>query len=228
MGWRLSIDQTMEIHQLKYFCAVAKTGNFTRAAAQEHVAQPSLSQQVQKMEHELGAKLFDRLGRGVRLTAFGQTFLPRAQAILRELSEATSEIHQMAGSESGTIVFGSIPTIAPYFLPRRVSQFLKRHPQVRLQMVEEITRASDSFAGRNDGHGTGGITGPGGGICLQRNPERAHVPGGAEYAPVDARKIRRAERRRGGPVLVAEGRALFPRVGDLRVSEIANEIERSV
>jgi LysR family hydrogen peroxide-inducible transcriptional activator len=139
MGWRLSIDQTMEIHQLKYFCAVAKTGNFTRAAAQEHVAQPSLSQQVQKMEHELGAKLFDRLGRGVRLTAFGQTFLPRAQAILRELSEATSEIHQMAGSESGTIVFGSIPTIAPYFLPRRVSQFLKRHPQVRLQMVEEIT-----------------------------------------------------------------------------------------
>jgi LysR family transcriptional regulator, hydrogen peroxide-inducible genes activator len=129
----------MEVHQLKYFCAVAKTGNFTRAAAQEHVAQPSLSQQIQKMEQELGAKLFDRLGRGVRLTAFGQAFLPRAQAILRDLGEAASEIQQMAGSESGTIVFGSIPTIAPYFLPRRASRFLKQYPQVRLEIVEEIT-----------------------------------------------------------------------------------------
>lgn len=129
----------MEVHQLRYFCAVAKTENFTRAAAQEHVAQPSLSQQIQKIEQELGAKLFDRLGRGVRLTAFGRAFLPRAQAILRELGEATSEIQQMAGSESGTIVFGSIPTIAPYFLPRRVSRFLKQFPQVRLEMVEEIT-----------------------------------------------------------------------------------------
>ena len=129
----------MEVHQLRYFCAVARAGNFTRAAAHEHVAQPSLSQQIQKIEQELGAKLFDRLGRGVRLTAFGQAFLPRAQAILRELGEAASEIQQMAGSESGTIVFGSIPTIAPYFLPRRVSRFLKKYPQVRLEMVEEIT-----------------------------------------------------------------------------------------
>ena len=77
----------MEVHQLRYFCAVARAGNFTRAAAHEHVAQPALSQQIQKMEQELGAKLFDRLGRGVRLTAFGQAFLPRAQAILRELGE---------------------------------------------------------------------------------------------------------------------------------------------
>jgi LysR family transcriptional regulator, hydrogen peroxide-inducible genes activator len=129
----------MEIHQLRYFCAVAKTGNFTRAAAREHVAQPSLSQQILKMEDELGAKLFDRLGRGVRLTAFGQTFLPRAQAILRELGEATSEIQQMVGMEAGTIVFGTIPTIAPYFLPSKLSKFLSQHPQVKLRVIEEIT-----------------------------------------------------------------------------------------
>lgn len=65
----------MQIHQLRYFCAVAKAGNFTRAAEHAHVAQPSLSQQVRKLEDELGTRLLDRLGRTVRLTSFGQIFL---------------------------------------------------------------------------------------------------------------------------------------------------------
>jgi LysR family transcriptional regulator, hydrogen peroxide-inducible genes activator len=73
----------MQIHQLRYFCAVAKEGSFTRAAEHEHVAQPSLSQQVRKLEDELGARLLDRLGRTVRLTSFGQAFMQRAEAILR-------------------------------------------------------------------------------------------------------------------------------------------------
>ena len=67
----------MELHQLRYFCAVANTSNFTRAAEFEHVAQPSLSQQILKLEDELGVKLFDRLGRKARLTPFGETFLRR-------------------------------------------------------------------------------------------------------------------------------------------------------
>ena len=58
----------MELHQLRYFCAVAETGSFSRAAEQSHVSQPSLSQQILKLEDELGARLFDRLGRSVRLT----------------------------------------------------------------------------------------------------------------------------------------------------------------
>ena len=129
----------MEIHQLRYFCAVARIGNFTRAAQQERVAQPSLSQQIRKMEDELGAKLFDRLGRKVRLTPFGQKFLPRAQTILRELGEAASEIRDMTAVETGTISLGSIPTIAPYFLPSRLGSFVAKHPRVQLRVVEEIT-----------------------------------------------------------------------------------------
>src|SRR5438045_3341734 len=108
----------MEIHQIRYMCAVAETGNFTRAAAREHVAQPSLSQAIIKLEDELGAKLFDRLGRKVRLTEFGQTFFPRAQEILRAVSSAKSEIHEMAGAPRGEVKLGAIPTIAPYLLPK--------------------------------------------------------------------------------------------------------------
>lgn len=129
----------MEIHQLRYFCAAARTGNFTRAAEQEHVAQPSLSQQILKLEEELGAKLFDRLGRRAALTQFGTAFLPRAQAILRELGAARCEIQEMAGSEAGQVRLGAIATIAPYLLPDVLSSFCLHHPDIELHMVEDIT-----------------------------------------------------------------------------------------
>ncbi|MGH9584466.1 MAG: LysR family transcriptional regulator, partial [Bryobacteraceae bacterium] len=91
----------MEIHQLRYFCAVARNGTFTRAARAERVAQPSLSQQILKLEAELGAKLFDRLSKSARLTPFGAAFLPKAERILRELSEAKTEILEMSGKDKG-------------------------------------------------------------------------------------------------------------------------------
>lgn len=129
----------MEIHQLRYFCAVAKTGSFTRAAQREHLAQPSLSQQVKKLEDELGTRLFDRLGRTVRLTSFGEAFLPRAEAILRQLADAKQEIEEMSGTERGKLVIGSIPTVAPYFLPTCLATFNRKFPQIRVTVVEEFT-----------------------------------------------------------------------------------------
>jgi LysR family hydrogen peroxide-inducible transcriptional activator len=129
----------MQIHQLRYFCAVAREGSFTRAAEHEHVAQPSLSQQVRKLEDELGARLFDRLGRTVRLTSFGQIFMQRAEAILREVSDAKREMEEMAGNDRGRIAVGAIPTVAPYFLPERLASFALKFPEVRVSVVEEIT-----------------------------------------------------------------------------------------
>jgi LysR family hydrogen peroxide-inducible transcriptional activator len=129
----------MQIHQLRYFCAVAKEGSFTRAAEHEHVAQPSLSQQVRKLEDELGARLFDRLGRTVRLTSFGQIFMLRAEAILREVSDAKREMEEMAGNDRGRIALGAIPTIAPYFLPGRLASFAVKFPGARVRVVEDIT-----------------------------------------------------------------------------------------
>jgi LysR family hydrogen peroxide-inducible transcriptional activator len=129
----------MEVHQLRYFCAVAKTGSFTRAAQREHLAQPSLSQQVRKLEDELGTRLFDRLGRTVRLTSFGEAFLPRAEAILRQLADAKQEIEEMSGTERGKLVIGSIPTVAPYFLPSCLASFNRKFPEIHVTVVEEFT-----------------------------------------------------------------------------------------
>lgn len=81
----------MEVHQLRYFCAIAKHGTFTRAAKSEHVAQPSLSQQIFKLEDELGGKLFHRLPRGARLTPLGEFFLPRALTILQEIRDSKAD-----------------------------------------------------------------------------------------------------------------------------------------
>src|SRR5262245_27700874 len=129
----------MELHQLRYFCAVAETGSFSRAAEQSHVSQPSLSQQIMKLEDELGARLFDRLGRSVRLTDLGKTFLPRARAVLRELEAARGDVVEQKDSISGSVIVGVIPTVAPYFLPPQLTSFSRKFPQASLTVVEEIT-----------------------------------------------------------------------------------------
>jgi len=129
----------MELRQLRYFCAVAETASFSRAADKTHVSQPSLSQQIQKLEQELGVRLFDRLGRTVRLTEPGRTFLPRARNILHEVEEASSNIQESATAMGGSVSLGVIPTIAPYFLPRRLAVFAKKYPNVHVSVVEEIT-----------------------------------------------------------------------------------------
>ena len=85
----------MEIHQLRYFCAIVKQGTFTRAAESEYVAQPSLSQQILKLEDELGGKLFYRLPRAARLTPLGESFLPRALAILQAIRDSKTEARKI-------------------------------------------------------------------------------------------------------------------------------------
>ena len=129
----------MELHQLRYFCAVADTSSFSRAALQTNVSQPSLSQQIIKLEDELGARLFDRLGRSVQLTDLGKAFLPRARSVLRELEAAKGDVDERKGSVGGPICIGVIPTVAPYFLPAQLTSFTRQFPQARLSVVEEIT-----------------------------------------------------------------------------------------
>jgi len=129
----------MEFHQLRYVCAIADTGNFSRAAERCQVAQPSLSQQVLKLEEELGARLFDRLGRSIRLTEAGRAFIPRARAILEQMEAARSSAADQNTDLRGSVAVGVIPTVAPYLIPSYAARFAKSYPDAKLRIVEETT-----------------------------------------------------------------------------------------
>lgn len=130
----------MELHQLRYFVAVAETGSFTRAAEREGVTQPTLSEQILRLEgklHGIGQRLFDRLGRKVVLTDAGHLLLGRAQAILAAVGEAERAVRDSA--EGGLLRIGAIPTVAPFVLPRAVTQFRQEYPAVQIQLKEDLT-----------------------------------------------------------------------------------------
>src|SRR5580658_9573473 len=129
----------MEMHQLRYVVAVARAGNFSRAAEQCHVSQPSLSQQIQKLEDELGQRLFDRMKREAKLTAHGEAFLPRAVRILEEAHAATREANDAQHLLRGTLTFGVLPTIAPYLLPDALAEFTGKFPGVEVLVHEDTT-----------------------------------------------------------------------------------------
>lgn len=129
----------MEMHQLRYVAAIARTGTFSRAAEKCHVAQPSLSQQVQKLEDELGERLFERTRREARLTEYGKLFLTRALRILEEAEAARREAAETSGLLRGRVAIGVLPTIAPYFLPSVLSDFTREHPAVQILVQEEMT-----------------------------------------------------------------------------------------
>jgi LysR family hydrogen peroxide-inducible transcriptional activator len=129
----------MEFHQLRYVSAIAETGSFSRAAERCQVAQPSLSQQVLKLEKDLGAKLFDRLGRSVRLTEAGRAFLPHARSILSQMETARTSVTDKCADVRGSVAVGVIPTIAPYMMPRYTTAFAKKYPEAKLRIVEETT-----------------------------------------------------------------------------------------
>ena len=129
----------MEMHQLRYVVAVARTGNFSRAAEQCFVSQPSLSQQIQKLEEELGERLFDRLKRETKLTAYGEAFLRRAVRILEEVDSAKREASDSKQLLSGTVTIGVLPTIAPYLLPEAIGEFSEKYPGVEMVVQEDTT-----------------------------------------------------------------------------------------
>lgn len=129
----------MDVHQLRYFLAVAESGSFTAAAARCHVAQPSLSQQIRRFERQLGRRLFDRLPRGAVLTDAGRALLPRARRILAEIDDTEAAIAADLEEGRGRLVVGSIPTMAPYLLPTMLPRFLRAFPDCELTLVEDLT-----------------------------------------------------------------------------------------
>jgi LysR family hydrogen peroxide-inducible transcriptional activator len=128
----------MELHQLRYFVAVADLGSFTRAAEKCLVAQPSLSQQIIKLETELRQPLLERLGRSVRLTEAGRAFYGRAVGVLAAMEELRQQV-TANDPGLGTINVGAIPTVAPYLLPPLLQRFARKFPRATVALQENLT-----------------------------------------------------------------------------------------
>jgi len=134
----------MELRHLRYLVAVVDEGQFVRAAAELHVAQSALSQQIRDLERELGAELLVRDRRGVTPTPAGEVLLVHARALLERAERARAEIAQLAGVISGTLRIGSGSPTGPVPLPATLAEFQRRHPEVEIVLrdttSEELVR----------------------------------------------------------------------------------------
>lgn len=126
----------MEMHQLEYVLAVAKYNGFTRAAEEINTSQSSLSQQISKLENELGISLFTRTTRSVQLTPAGKEFLTYAKRIMSEVIEARQCIHEYVSFDRGHLLLGVIPVIGHYQIPSLMASFKKNFPRVTLSLLE--------------------------------------------------------------------------------------------
>ena len=131
--------RSFDLRQLECFCAVARAGSFTRAAEDLGMSQPSLSEQISKLEQALGADLFERFSRRIELTAPGATLLPRARALIEEAAALPQYLEAAREGARGPLRVGAIPTILPYFLAPVLRGFVERYPEVELQLRESTT-----------------------------------------------------------------------------------------
>ena len=128
----------MTLTQLQYMNAVAEYGNFTVAAEKCYVTQPTLSMQVQKLEEELGVKIFNRATKPIVLTEVGEKILVQAKKITEEASRMQDIVATEKGFIGGEFKLGIIPTVMPTLLPMFLNTFIKKYPKVDLK-IEELT-----------------------------------------------------------------------------------------
>jgi len=131
--------QNLTLRQLRYFDALARHGHFGRAAEASAISQPALSMQIRDLEDSLGTPLLERGPRSLRLTPFGEDFLTRARAILRQTEELEDLARAARAELAGRLRIGVIPTVAPYLLPRLIARMTALYPALELTLRETIT-----------------------------------------------------------------------------------------
>ncbi|HSR22751.1 MAG TPA: LysR family transcriptional regulator [Candidatus Eisenbacteria bacterium] len=131
----------MELHQLRYFVTVVREGTFTKAAQRLYITQPSLSEQIRKLETELSSPLFQRLGRRLALTNAGEAFLPHAEKVMFEVEQARARVQEVRGLRLGRLSIGVFPSAAARLLPKFLAEFRHRHPGVEVVLREENVSA---------------------------------------------------------------------------------------
>ena len=126
----------MDVRQLEYFLAVVDNGGVNRAAAALHVAQPSLSQSIRKLEKDLRAELFHRLGRGIVLAPAGEALVGPARQILRDMDSAREAVREVRDVERGRIDIAGLSDMSTDPLSVWVAQFRVKNPNIHLRIEE--------------------------------------------------------------------------------------------
>lgn len=143
----------MELRHLRYFVAVGEEQHYGRAAQRLHVAQPALSRQIQDLEEEIGFQLFERLPRGVKLSAAGKLFLDDARQILQQVSEAAARAARVACGQTGTLRIGFTENSSWHgVVPNSLRRFRERHPDAELQLhpAGSVNQLEEIRSGRVD------------------------------------------------------------------------------
>ena len=125
----------MTLEQLRIFIEVAERLNMTRAAEALHLTQSAVSAAVAALEGRHGARLFERVGRGIELSEAGRAFLPEARGVLDRAAAAERALDDLAGLRRGRLTVAASQTVASYWLPPRLARFAQAHPGVALQLM---------------------------------------------------------------------------------------------
>lgn len=129
----------MELRQLQYALRIAEEHNFSRAAEKLHIAQPSLSQQLSKLEKEIGVLLFQRTTNSVELTYAGSIFVQKAQQIIDMVEQLKREMEDISEMKRGRLVIGSMPMTGSTILPFVLPSFQTAYPNIELVLIEETS-----------------------------------------------------------------------------------------
>jgi DNA-binding transcriptional LysR family regulator len=129
----------MELRQLQYALQIALEKNFSRAAEKLHIAQPSLSQQLSKLEKEIGVLLFQRTTNSVEVTHAGLLFMEKAQAILDMVEQLKREMEDISQMRKGKLVVGSLPITGAHVLPLVLPVFQASYPEIEIMLMEETS-----------------------------------------------------------------------------------------
>lgn len=145
---------TMEMIEIEAFLAVAREGQFTRAALLLHLSQPAVSRRIETLENELGVRLFERLPQGIRLTTAGEAFRPHAERIAAAATDALRAIRDLDDAASGQVAIALVGTLASTSLPRRLRAVRERFPRVlltvrtaRSDQVSQLVRQGEADIG---------------------------------------------------------------------------------
>jgi len=129
----------MDFRQLRTFSCVAELGSLSKASDTLRIAQPALSRQIKLLEHELRAELFTRNGRGMVLTEAGRLLLARTAGIVRQIDQIRDDIQSAAGSPSGRVVLGLVPTVSCVLSARLARRTVETYPGISLCIVESYS-----------------------------------------------------------------------------------------